>query len=106
MEPSPTGWNKSVRVQSNTVQFEDRNGKKQVVPAKDGRKVKVPVTVLIDGGSASASEILAGALSESSNVKLVGEKSFGKGTMQTAENLSDGSNLKYTIAKWLTPKGN
>ena len=88
------------------VQFEDRNGKKQVVPAKDGRKVKVPVTVLIDGGSASASEILAGALSESSNVKLVGEKSFGKGTMQTAENLSDGSNLKYTIAKWLTPKGN
>lgn len=88
------------------VQFEDRSGKKQVVNAKGGRKVKVPVTVLIDGGSASASEILAGALSESSNVKLVGEKSFGKGTMQTAENLPDGSNLKYTIAKWLTPKGN
>ncbi|MGG0657426.1 S41 family peptidase [Rummeliibacillus pycnus] len=88
------------------VQFEDRNGKKQVFNAKSGRKVKVPVTVLIDGGSASASEILAGALSESANVKLVGEKSFGKGTMQTAENLPDGSNLKFTIAKWLTPDGN
>ena len=88
------------------VQFEDRNGKKEVISAKGGRKVKVPVTVLIDGGSASASEILAGALSESANVKLVGEKSFGKGTMQTAENLSDGSNLKFTIAKWLTPDGN
>jgi C-terminal peptidase (prc) len=88
------------------VQFEDRNGKKEVFPSKDGRKVNVPVTVLIDGGSASASEILAGALSESANVKLVGEKSFGKGTMQTAENLSDGSNLKFTIAKWLTPDGN
>ncbi|WP_211284578.1 lmo1851 family serine protease [Rummeliibacillus pycnus] len=88
------------------VQFEDRNGKKEVISAKDGRKVKVPVTVLIDGGSASASEILAGALSESANVKLVGEKSFGKGTMQTAENLPDGSNIKFTIAKWLTPDGN
>ncbi|HWI47170.1 MAG TPA: S41 family peptidase [Rummeliibacillus sp.] len=88
------------------VQFEDRNGKKEVVTAKSGRKVKVPVTVLIDGGSASASEILAGALSESANVKLVGEKSFGKGTMQTAANLPDGSNLKFTIAKWLTPDGN
>ncbi|WP_397537918.1 S41 family peptidase [Rummeliibacillus pycnus] len=88
------------------VQFEDRNGKKEVVTAKSGRKVKVPVTVLIDGGSASASEILAGALRESANVKLVGEKSFGKGTMQTAANLPDGSNLKITIAKWLTPDGN
>ncbi len=88
------------------VQFEDRTGKKQVVNAKDGRKVEVPVSILIDGGSASASEILAGALSESSNVKLIGEKSFGKGTMQTAENLPDGSNLKFTTAKWLTPKGN
>ncbi|MGR6896939.1 MULTISPECIES: S41 family peptidase [Rummeliibacillus] len=88
------------------VQFEDRSGNKQVYKAEDGRKVKVPTTVLIDGGSASASEILAGALNESSHIKLVGETSFGKGTMQTAENLPDGSNLKFTMAKWLTPKGN
>ena len=64
------------------------------------------MTVLIDGGSASASEILAGALKESANIQLVGEKSFGKGTVQTQSEFNDGSNLKYTMAKWLTPKGN
>lgn len=69
-------------------------------------KVKVPVTLLIDGGSASASEILAGAMSESADVQLVGEKTFGKGTVQTANDLTDGSNLKFTTAKWLTPDGN
>lgn len=69
-------------------------------------KVKVPLTLLIDGGSASASEILAGAMSESADVKLVGEKTFGKGTVQTANDMTDGSNLKFTTAKWLTPDGN
>jgi carboxyl-terminal processing protease len=62
--------------------------------------------VLIDKGSASASEILSAAVSESAGVPLVGEKSFGKGTVQTAQDFPDGSNLKYTIAKWLTPNGN
>ncbi|TWT00979.1 S41 family peptidase [Planomicrobium sp. CPCC 101079] len=78
----------------------------EVYTATGGTKVKVPVTLLIDGGSASASEILAGAVSESGNVQLIGEKSFGKGTVQTANNMSDGSNLKFTTAKWLTPDGN
>src|SRR5690606_26428402 len=69
-------------------------------------KIDIPVTLLIDGGSASASEILAGAMSESADIKLVGEKTFGKGTVQTANDMADGSNLKFTTARWLTPDGN
>lgn len=66
-----------------------------------------PVVVLIDSSSASAAEILAAAFKESySNVTLVGETTYGKGTVQTAYSLSDGSTLKYTTEKWLTPKGN
>jgi carboxyl-terminal processing protease len=65
---------------------------------------KVPaVYVLIDGGSASASEILAAALRDTIGAKLVGVKSFGKGTIQDAENFEDGSGVHITIAKWLTP---
>lgn len=64
-----------------------------------------PVVILINRGSASASEILAGALRDNRGVKLVGEKSFGKGTVQQLETLKDGSSLKVTIANWLTPKG-
>ncbi len=78
----------------------------EVYMSSPGTKVKVPVTLLIDGGSASASEILAGAMSESADIQLVGEKTFGKGTVQTANDLKDGSNLKFTTAKWLTPDGN
>jgi carboxyl-terminal processing protease len=78
----------------------------EIYLAEPGAKVKVPVTLLIDGGSASASEILAGAMSESADITLVGENTFGKGTVQTANDLADGSNLKFTTAKWLTPDGN
>lgn len=63
----------------------------------------VPVYVLIDGGSASASEILAAALRDHSGAILLGEKSFGKGTIQTANDFDDGSGIHITIAKWLTP---
>ncbi|KKT82437.1 MAG: hypothetical protein A3B99_00245 [Candidatus Yanofskybacteria bacterium RIFCSPHIGHO2_02_FULL_44_12b] len=64
-----------------------------------------PTVVLINGGSASASEILAGALHDNRGIKLVGEKSFGKGSVQELENFDNGSSLKVTIAKWLTPSG-
>jgi len=65
-----------------------------------------PVVVLISGGSASASEILAGALRDDiPSVKLVGAKSFGKGSVQEFENLNGGTSLKITVAKWLTPAG-
>jgi len=67
--------------------------------------VNYPVVVLINQGSASASEILAGALRDNRNIKLVGAKSFGKGSVQEQINLSDKSSLKVTIAKWLTPNG-
>ena len=85
---------------------EDRNGKiKEYTSQNDGTPT-MPLVVLIDKGSASASEILSAAVKESAGVPLVGEKSFGKGTVQTAQDFSDGSNLKFTMAKWLTPNGN
>jgi len=66
---------------------------------------KTPVVILINEGSASASEILAGALKDNRGVLLVGTKSFGKGSVQEISNLQGGSSLKVTIADWLTPKG-
>ncbi|KYG28708.1 S41 family peptidase [Priestia endophytica] len=88
------------------VQIEQRNGEKEGVYSKNGEKKDYPISILIDRGSASASEILAGALKEAGGYPLVGEKSFGKGTVQQALPLEDGSNLKMTTHKWLTPDGN
>lgn len=65
----------------------------------------IPTVVLVDGGSASASEIVAGALSDNKVAKLVGEKTFGKGSVQAVEEILSGGQLKVTIAKWYTPSG-
>lgn len=89
------------------VQVEDRDGNREKT-LSEGQSKSYPIAVLMNNGSASASEILAGALQEGAGAKLVGETSFGKGTVQVSYNkaLGDGSLVKMTIAKWLTPKGN
>ncbi|VDG20489.1 S41 family peptidase [Lactiplantibacillus mudanjiangensis] len=70
-----------------------------------GYKVTTPTTVLIDGGSASAAEIFSAALHQSAGVKLIGSQSYGKGTVQTVSTFSDKTEMKITVAKWLTPNG-
>jgi carboxyl-terminal processing protease len=88
------------------VQIEDRNGEKQRFFSPLSKKKDYPISVLIDRGSASASEILAAALKEAGGYEIVGEKSFGKGTVQQALPMGDGSTIKLTLYKWLTPDGN
>jgi carboxyl-terminal processing protease len=89
------------------VQVENRKGEREPTTSTGAGK-KYPVTVLVNKGSASASEILAGALQEAVGSKVVGETTFGKGTVQVtfAEEMGDGSNIKMTVYKWLTPNGN
>lgn len=88
------------------VQVEDKEKKREKHPSQGSSK-PYPVVLLMNKGSASASEILAGALQESAGAILIGENSFGKGTVQTSfdKQFGDGSLLKVTIAKWLTPNG-
>lgn len=92
-----------------TVVKEDfRNEKDAQVYKSKGNNVfgkNLKMVVLIDGGSASASEILAGALHENGVATLVGTQSYGKGSVQELIPLTDNTSIKITIAKWLTPKG-
>lgn len=83
-----------------------KDDKKVATKDKTSTKREYPIAVLVNGGSASASEILAGAIKESYKGYVVGTKTYGKGTVQQVKKLSDGSMIKYTVENWLTPDGN
>lgn len=83
----------------------DRQGESERKSANNSALTDKPLVVLVDGGSASASEILSGALQDNQRATLVGTKTFGKGLVQSVRSLGDGSGLAVTIAKYLTPNG-
>lgn len=87
------------------LKLKNRNEISEPIPSNEGTFYDGPMVTLVNAGTASASEILAGALQDNSRSELVGGKTFGKGLIQTLTNLSDGSGLAVTVASYLTPAG-
>ena len=87
-------------------QLQTKNNKEKVYSTSSKATYNYPVVVLINENSASASEILASAFKETYNAEIVGVNSYGKGTVQKTGDLNNGDTIKYTVQKWLTPKGN
>ena len=87
------------------VYTEDKDGKREVMTSDEEHKLEMPMTVLVDGRSASASEIFAGAIQDYQLGTLVGTTTYGKGVVQQLFDLKDGTCLKLTIAEYFTPKG-
>lgn len=87
------------------VYTDDVNGNRKEYKGTSESEVTVPMAVIVNGNSASASEIFAGAIQDYGKAKIVGTQTYGKGIVQTIQPLTDGSAIKYTIAKYYTPKG-
>lgn len=88
------------------VYTQDKQGKKQEYKSNDNEELGMPLVVLVNGNSASASEIFAGAVKDYNYGTLIGTKTYGKGIVQVLIPLQDGSAVKVTMAKYFTPKGN
>lgn len=87
------------------VYTEDKKGVAEEYYAEDADEITIPVAILVNGNSASASEVFSGAMQDEGKAKLIGTKTFGKGIVQTIFDLQDGSALKMTTSKYFTPKG-
>lgn len=87
------------------VYTEDKDGNRKEYSDNDNEELDMPLVVLVNGNSASASEIFAGAIQDYGKGVIVGTQTFGKGIVQTVKPLTDGSAIKFTIAKYFTPKG-
>ncbi len=97
----------SLLIPKGDILYQIQTSKKiEVTKDKTTEKRTYPIAILVNGGSASASEILAGVIKESYKGYVVGTKTYGKGTVQQVKKLSDGSMIKYTVENWLTPNGN
>ena len=84
----------------------DKDGKEEIEKSTKNPIINLPIVVLTNGNSASASEILVGALKDNNKATIVGEKTFGKGVIQELFTLSDGSGLKVTVEEYYTPNKN
>lgn len=87
------------------VSQKNKNGQQDFAAKGKARLAGIPVELLVNKGSASASEIVAGALRDQLGAKLIGQKTFGKGTVQDRRELSNGGGIHITISRWLLPKG-
>jgi carboxyl-terminal processing protease len=87
------------------VYTQDRQGNKEVERSTDEERLEIPMVVLINEGSASASEIFAGALQDTGEATIIGTTSFGKGIVQRMSDMGDGTGYKITVSEYFTPKG-
>ena len=84
----------------------DKNNKKEISKSKNDATINIPIVILANESSASASEILLGALKDNNRAKVVGTTTYGKGLIQQLRKLSNGTGLKITIAEYFTPNEN